>query len=150
MENILNFVKGVIYALFIYLGIKTGTVVILFYLMTIDSILGIVKALRLGQKFSFRRLTWGAISKLTLLFVPMILALIAKGLDLDFTMFVVATMNILIVNEGISSVTNILSIKTGRHIENNDVVTKLLYSIRRLLIRLVQRFMNVIDEDKNK
>ena len=34
-------------------------------------------------------------------------------------------MNILIVNEGISCITNILSIKSGKKIENTDYVTKL-------------------------
>lgn len=149
MEHGLNFVKSLIYAVFVYLGIKTGTVKILFYLMMIDSVLGILKALRLNYKFSFKRLGWGMVSKLSLLFIPMILALIAKGLNLEFSLFVVAAMNILIVNEGISCITNILSIKTKKQIENNDYVTMLLQSIRRLLTGLIQRFLCVIEEGKN-
>lgn len=145
MENILNFLKGVLYAVFVYLGIKTGSVKVLFYLMMLDSVLGIVKALRLGYKFSFKRLGWGMVSKLSLLFIPMIIALIAKGLNLEFTLFVVTAMNIIIVNEGISCVTNVLSIKTGKRIENNDYVTMMLNSIRKLLTSLVQRFPGVIE-----
>lgn len=146
MENLINFCKGVLYTLFIYLGIKTGTVKILFYLMLIDSVLGIIKALRLGEKFSFKRLSWGMVSKLTLLFIPMILALIAKGLNLNFTLFVIATINILIVNEGISCITNILSIKIKKQIENDDYVTMLLGSIRKMLAKIIQGFLGDIDK----
>lgn len=149
MENVLNFIKSVLYALFVYLGIKTGTVKVLFYLMAIDSLLGIIKALRLGYKFSFKRLGWGMVVKISLLVIPMILALIGKGLNLEFSLFVVAAMNILIVNEGISCITNILSIKTKKQIENNDYVTLLLHSIRKLLEGLIQRFLAIIEEGKN-
>ena len=149
MENVLNFIKSVLYALFVYLGIKTGTVKVLFYLMAIDSLLGIIKALRLGYKFSFKRLGWGMVVKISLLVIPMILALIGRGLGIDFSLFVVAAMNILIVNEGISCITNILSIKTKKQIENNDYVTLLLHSIRKLLEGLIQRFLAIIEEGKN-
>lgn len=149
MENVLNFLKSVLYGLFVWLGIKTGTVKILFYLMVIDSLLGIAKALVLGERFSFKRLGWGMVSKLSLLFIPMILALIAKGLNLEFNLFVIAAMNILIVNEGISCITNILSIKTKKHIQNNDYVTLMLNSIKNLLSGLIQRFLEVIEQDKN-
>ena len=132
MENILNIVKSLLYAVFLYLGIKTGTVKVLFYLMMIDSALGIIKAIRLKHRFSFKILGWGMVSKLSLLLIPMILALIAKGLNLDFSLFVIAAMNVLIVSEGISCITNILSIKTRKQIDNNDYVTLLLHSIRKL------------------
>lgn len=88
------------------------------------------------------------VSKLSLLLIPMILALIAKGLNLDFSLFVIAAMNVLIVSEGISCITNILSIKTRKQIDNNDYVTLLLHSIRKLLTGFIQRLPGTIDEKK--
>lgn len=150
MENTLNIFKSCVYGLFVFLGIKTGTVEVLFYLMIIDSVLGIAKAIRLGYKFSFKRLGWGMVTKISLLVIPMILALIGKGLDYNFTKFVVAAMNILVVNEGISCVTNIISIKTKKAIENTDYITRLLHVIHKALSLLIDRFLTVIEGSKNE
>lgn len=150
MENVLNCVKGVFYSLFVFLGIKTGTVNVLFWLMVLDSFLGVVKALRLGYKFSFGRLAWGIVLKISVLFIPLIVALIAKGLKLDFSIFVVTIMNILIVNEGISCITNIISAKKKKAVKNNDYVTLLLMSIRKVLVGIIQGFLSVVENYKNE
>lgn len=146
MINYLSVFKSLLYALFVYLGIKTGTVIVLFVLMTLDSFLGIFKALRLGKKFSFKVLGWGMVSKLSVLIIPMILALMGKGLSFDFSYFVVAVLNIIIVSEGISCVTNILSIKTKKQIENADYVTKLLQGVRNGLISVLEKNFKIIDK----
>jgi hypothetical protein len=150
MENVLNFIKSLLYALFIYLGIKTGIVKILFYLMIIDSVLGVLKALRLHNKISLKRLVWGMVSKLSVLIIPMILALMAKGLSLDFNYFVVIVLDILIVNEGISCITNILSIKTKKQIENTDYITKMIEAIRRMFMNIIQKLLSSIEEKDSK
>lgn len=153
IEDLFNFAKGLLYALFVFLGIKTGIVKILFCLMMIDSLLGVAKALRLGYKFSFRRLAWGVIAKLSILIIPMVVALMAKGLKLNFNYFVILIMDVLIVNEGISCITNILSIKTKKQIENTDYITKLLEAIRRAFMNVIQRLLCSIEKnninDKN-
>lgn len=151
MENVLNLFKSLLYALFIYLGIKTGIVKILFYLMVIDSVLGVLKALSLKEKISLKKLIWGMVSKLSVLIIPMILALMAKGLSLDFNYFVVIVLDILIVNEGISCITNILSIKTKKKIENTDYITKMIEAIRRGLMNVINRLLgNIEDSNSDK
>ena len=119
------------------MGIKTGKVEILFYIMMSDSFLGIVKALRLGKKFSFKILLWGLIVKMLILSIPLLLALMGKGLELDFTGFLVVVMNIIIVSESISCVTNIISIKTQKQLENTDYITMLLHIIKKTLEALI-------------
>lgn len=146
MENLLNFLKSLLYAVFVYLGIKTGIVKVLFALMLIDSVLGIIKALRLGNKFSLKKLAWGMVSKLTVLIIPMIVALMAKGLNLEFNYFVIIIMDILIVNEGISCITNILSIKTKKQIENTDYITKMLEAIRHSFMNMIQKLISSIEK----
>ncbi len=149
MINFFNLAKSLLYALFIFLGIKTGTVMVLFALMTVDSLLGIIKALRLGKKFSFKILAWGAVSKLTILIIPMILALMGRGLSFDFTYFVVVVLNIIIVSEGLSCITNIISIKTKKQVENSDYITVLLNTIRKALTKMVNKFLGVLTDGKN-
>ena len=142
--------KEAAYVLFIYLGMGTDVVKILFCLMVIDSILGIIKALRLGEKVSIKILVWGIITKLLLLVIPMTVALIAKGLSFDLTQFVVIIIDIIVVSEGISIITNIISIKTKQQLENTDFITKLLISIKNVLTFAMKKLFKAIDDEKNK
>lgn len=150
MKTLLNFTKTALYLTFVYLGIETRIVEVLFYMMALDSVFGIVKALRLGNKFSFKILGWGMVSKLTLLVIPMVLALMGKGLSFDFNYFVVAVINILIVNEGISCITNMISIKSGKKIENTDYITKLLEVTRTALMNIMKRIFATIENHKDE
>ena len=146
--NLLNIAKSVFYGLFVYLGIRTGTVEVLFYIMMFDSCLGIIKALRMGVKFSFKILLWGLVVKMLILSIPVLLALMGKGLELDFTKFVVVVMNIIIVSEGISCVTNIISIRVRRQIENTDYITMTLHLIKKTLEALIKKMLSFISESK--
>lgn len=149
MDNILSFCKALAYALFLYLGIKTEVVKILFVLMMLDTFIGIIKALRLGEKFSFKKLGWGIVSKLTILIVPMVVALIGKGLHFDLNYFVIAIMSIIIVSEGISIITNVLAIRQKKDINNDDYITLLLKAVRKQFILLVTRLIDKTKIDES-
>ncbi len=146
-EHYINILKSSLYAIFVYLGITTGIVKILFYLMLLDSFLGVIKALRLGHEFSFKKLGWGMVSKLTILIVPLIVALVGKGLSLNFNFFVVAIINILIVNEGISCITNILTIRTKKLYKNTDFITKLLELIKLEFDKIIRNSLKNIEKN---
>ena len=142
-------IKAAAYGLFIFLEIPIDLVHTLGILMMVDTGLGIIKALRLGDKVSFRILLWGMVTKLAVLIIPMILALIGKGLGLGFIWFVLTVLKVLIVAEGISCITNVLSIKSGKKIENTDYITALLHSIRKGLSAIIKRFLTTIEGGVN-
>jgi phage-related holin len=149
MENIYKNLKDFAYLIFIFLGMKTDVVKILFVLMAIDTVFGIIKALRLKKKVSLTVLLWGIVTKLSLLGVPMIIALMAKALTFDFYYFVVAVMNIIVVSEGISIVTNIISIKTKEEVKNEDYITMLLQAIKDGLHKQIMKLISVIKNGKD-
>lgn len=144
LESLVEWLKGAMYAMCLYLGVKTGSVEILILLMGIDSLLGIIKALRLGRSFSFKVLGWGIISKFCVLIFPLTVALLGKGVDMDLGVTVVIVMNLLIANEGISIITNILSIKTKKEIKNDDYVTIGLNAVRELLKSLAEKILTLV------
>ena len=148
--TIIKALKAAIYGLFIFLGIPMDLVHTLSILMGVDTTLGIAKALKLGEKVSFKILLWGMITKVAVLIIPMVLALIAKGLGFDFIWFIMTVMNVLIVSEGFSCITNILSIKTGQKIENTDYVTGLLKAIRKGLAGIIKRLLDKIESGQNE
>jgi hypothetical protein len=80
----------------------------------------------------------------------MILALVAKALSFDFTWFVSAVLNILVLAEAFSAISNIISIKEGKQIENQDFITKLLHSIRIGLSNIINKLFNTINPEDKK
>lgn len=143
-DKYLNEFKAFAYSIFIYLEIDGDTVKILFWLMVIDTVFGIAKVFSLGQEFNLRKLVLGIISKLSLLVIPLTIALIGKGLSYDFKVFVDVVLKILIVSDGISILTNILSIRTKREVKNVDIITALLITIRKYFIKLANGFLKNI------
>ncbi|OCB72107.1 hypothetical protein B0A79_12820 [Flavobacterium piscis] len=145
----LNELKLLLYAIFIYLEIDTGIVKVLFYLMVMDTFLGIIKTIVLNNKFSFKKLAVGFVSKLAVLVIPTALALMSKGLDYDFNWCVTIVMDLLIVSDGISIISNIIAIKTKKEVENFDAMTLILKSIRNRLIQLLKKLLITIDPKYN-
>ncbi len=143
-------VKTFLYGIFLFLDIDVNIVKILAILMAVDTVLGIFKAIRLREKISFKKLIWGMVTKTSVLIVPMILALVAKALSFDFTWFVNAVLNILVLAEAFSSISNIISIKEGKQVENQDFITKLLHGVRKGLSNLINKLFKVINPEEKQ
>jgi toxin secretion/phage lysis holin len=142
-------VKMFLYGVFVFLDINVDTVKILGALMAIDTIFGIIKAIKLKHKLSFKLLMWGLVTKTSVLIIPMVLALTAKALSFDFTWFVTAILNIVVVAEAFSIVNNIISIKEGKETENEDIITRLLHAVRNGLSTIIDKLFKTINpEDK--
>ncbi|MBB4804670.1 hypothetical protein HNP37_004767 [Flavobacterium nitrogenifigens] len=144
-----NELKLLLYGIFIYLEMDTGIVKVLFYLMIMDTFLGVVKTIVLNNHFTFKKLAVGFVSKLAVLLIPTALALMSKGLNYNFNWSVTAVMNLLIVSDGISIISNIIAIKTKKEVENFDAITLILNSIRSRLILLFKKILITIDPKYN-
>ena len=144
-QEVVTAVKVSVYSFFAYLGISGDVVEVLFVLMCIDTILGLIKAIVLGNRFTFEKLLWGITTKLSVLIIPMVIALVAKGLSFDFHWFVLAVLNILIAAEGFSAIGNILSIKSKKNVENVDFISLLLRAIRKGLTNVIKRSLAVLE-----
>lgn len=141
-------IKTIIYIAFAFLNIDMNTVKILSMLMAIDTTLGVIKSMYLKElRFTFKKLLWGLVSKSTVLLIPMLLALVSLGLGYNFKWVVELVLKILIVSEAISSITNILSIKEEKNIENTDYVSRLLHTIRDSLKNKMKNFIEKIEDE---
>lgn len=131
-----NAVKYIIYGAFVYLKVDLDMMKILSILMLMDTFLGVVKVISLKYQFSFKKLLWGFTTKFLILLIPLIVALIGKGVGKDFLWAVDFTIKILIINEGLSCLTNILSAKNKKNIQNIDLVTVLINYIRKCVVNI--------------
>lgn len=143
----INEIKTAIYLSFAFLNIDTDVVKVLMLLMLIDTMSGIIKSLALGEKFNFKVLFFGLCSKLLILLIPMVLALVGKGISksYDFSPVLDTVLKVLVVAEGLSIITNFYVMKTRKEIQNIDIVTLLLTAIRKGMLSIINATLKKIE-----
>lgn len=141
-------VKVVVYLLFAYLGVEVEAFVILMTFMSIDSFMGGIKAIRLGDKFSFSKMLWGITLKLCFLVVPLVIALLGKSVGYDFHAGVNVTISILTVAEAYSIIGNIYSAKNRSQVNRVDVVSLMLINLRKVLKKTLEGLLGKVSKIK--
>ena len=76
-------------------------------------------------------LLWGFCLKISILLLPLIVALLAKGMQQDFTLLIDITIKILILSEAYSCLGNIYAIKNQKELKSIDILSMLLISFRK-------------------
>lgn len=146
MKGIVETIKLALYALFAYLEIPVEAFVILVIFIGLDTILGALAAVRMGDKFSFKVLMWGWCLKISTLLLPLIVALLAKALGFDFVILVVLTVKILTVSEFYSCIGNMYMAKNKVRVNKIDFVSTLLKSIRVFAKNLLDKALKKIEQ----
>lgn len=114
---------------------------ILGVLMIADTITGVIRSgvIRGWQSITSKELSIGVLAKGTLILVPLLIALAGKGIGFDLTFLATSTLNILILAELYSSISNIESIRRRKDVLEFDAVNYMLDKIRTLLEQTVKR-----------
>lgn len=141
---LLSALKFICYGVFVSLDISPYQSLILLIFMGVDTVLGIWKSIRLGIDIEWKVLWVGITCKLAVLIVPMLVALLGKGLNYDFKIVVDVCMKLLILNEFLSCITNILSIRTKVNITNKDFIAVFLNTLRTYATNLIYSLINSI------
>jgi hypothetical protein len=145
MKEVVEFIKVGIYIIFAYLKIDMEIFSILMVFMLLDSIFGAIKSVRLGRKFKFKILLWGFVTKIGFLIIPLLVALLGKGLNYDLTISVQIVMKILIVAEAYSVFGNIYAAKNRKEVEELDIISMLLKSLRIGLKKILNSALTQIE-----
>lgn len=92
-------------------------------LIVVDFVTGIWKANTLGHSITSNKAKYGVISKFSLIFIPIVIALGAKAIGQDGTDLFVWGMNLLILSEVYSTIGNIYTIRSGNEMPEWDVIS---------------------------
>jgi hypothetical protein len=141
----LDKIKYLAYMAFTYLSIDKEVFGILLVLMCMDSVVGAVKSVRLGEEFRFKIMLWGITMKMIFLMIPVVLALMGKSLGYDFTNAVSVTMAILTVSEGYSIISNIHMAHTRERVRKMDIISTLLITIRDTMKRFAKSLLHRVE-----
>lgn len=135
VKLIVNAFIAIFSGLLAYLQISEEPFILFSLLIIIDYITGLMKAKTLMVSITSNKMKYGLISKLSLLFIPIILAIGAKAIEADFKFIFITCMNILIISEVYSIIGNIYSIRTKEELPEYDAVALLGKQIRNILIK---------------
>ena len=123
-------VAGVISWILTYAGIDQESFAIFGALIAVDFITGVSKARALGQSVTSNRARYGILSKASLLILPLVIALGAKGIGQDAGPLFAWMINLLIVSEVYSILGNIYAIRTRQELPEWDVISLMGQRIR--------------------
>jgi len=135
-----------LYGAFAYLDIPIEIFTILITFIGLDTFLGALSSVRMGNQFRFKLLLWGFCLKIGILILPLIVALLAKGLEYDFKFLVVLTIKILTVAEFYSCAGNIYTIKNKKRVNKIDVISMMLISFRKFARKFIQSSLDKIEK----
>jgi phage-related holin len=138
-------IKVSLYSLFAFLNVDVDVAHIIMWLMLVDTVTGIIKSIVVGKlMFAFKALYTGILTKFVLLLIPMLVSLTAMGLGYEFKWVIESALRLIVLSESISVLTNIISIKQRRNIQNKDYLSLILNTIRGWMIFM----FDAISKDK--
>jgi len=146
MKGIMEATKLGLYGAFAYLDVPIEIFTILITFIGFDTFLGALASIRMGKEFNFKILLWGFCLKIGILILPLIVALLAKGLEMDFKFLVVLTIKILTVAEFYSCAGNIYTIKNKKRVNKIDVISMMLISFRKFARKFIQSNLEKIEQ----
>lgn len=119
--------------------VDVNQLMILGWMVILDFLTGTAKSYVLKIDITRKRMIDGAITKTTLFIIPLVLALLAKGVGLDAKDYLFWIISILIVAEGYGIVGNIISIKDKKQIEEKDIINIILHNLRNMMLRYLTK-----------
>lgn len=136
MKTVYNVCVVCFAGLFTWLGLDVEVFIVFAFLLILDYLSGLGKARVLGHQITSNKMKYGIVSKLSLIIIPLTLALAAKGVKIDATNVLYVGMNILILSELYSIIGNIYALRTKEELPEYDAVAALGKRIRTWLIKM--------------
>ena len=133
-----------------YLEISQEPFTLFALLLIIDYITGLAKAKTLGHSITSNKMKYGLISKLSLIIVPLVVAMGAKALGADSHYVLTSGMYILILSEVYSIIGNIYSTRTKQEFPEYDALATIGKYIRNFLMSKNVASCPIIKEDESE
>jgi len=135
----LTILKNMGYIPAVFLGLSTESYGILAALMIVDTITGVTRAgvVHGWRSVNSHNLSFGILSKMCLILVPLIVALTGRGSGLDLTLVAKGALSAIILSEAYSILGNVQSIRIRKDIQEFDAINFILVKLRKMLEKLL-------------
>lgn len=125
--------------IFTYTWVDTEWFTILAILMLIDTAFGWTKTVAIWHKPTSVKLKSWALGKIAVLCAPLVLALLFKASGVDWWSIISSTLGIFVRAEWYSAIRNIIATRTGKEIEEYDVITTVLTGLLWLIKWFIEK-----------
>lgn len=149
-SDLTSFAKTSILAFLVLLNLEVEQMGFLLAAVFVDSFFGVIKSVRFNEKFDNRKFIWGIFKKLSILFIPFMLAGFGLLFQIDLLYIVQAFIYIIAANDVISILANILSIYSGKKYETVDFIEKGIHMMIGTLTTVVETFMAKLTKSKDE
>lgn len=125
-----NVVIGFLAWVMLVTGLPVAPGVILAFIMFLDFISALAKCYALERPITSRRLKRGILSKMLMLLVPLVMALTASAIGMDLVWFVTWVLNLMILGEAYSFISNVHAVKDKRELPEWKVLSIIARKLR--------------------
>ncbi|HED5303921.1 TPA: hypothetical protein R5A54_001676 [Campylobacter jejuni] len=143
-----SFVLAVLYQILSYLGVSTAQVFTLFFIFMFSGIVGFLKTFALNENLKAYIIS-DLLAKTLLLFVPFIVAMIAKNITALY-IFVDYVFSFLILGELLAILVNIQSIKTRKPIQEIDFYNLFVDKVKQISLKFLKIERQNFNDDNKK
>lgn len=143
-----SFVLTVLYQILSYLGVSTAQVFTLFFIFMFSGIVGFLKTFALNENLKAYIIS-DLLAKTLLLFVPFIVAMIAKNITALY-IFVDYVFSFLILGELLAILVNIQSIKTRKPIQEIDFYNLFVDKVKQISLKFLKIERQNFDDNNKK
>lgn len=134
-----NFLMALVAAIATWAGVEQSAITALAALLVVDYITGIGRSLAVGRAITSRYGLIGIISKLSMLAIPLTIGLIAQGVGFNMGAFVQWSINLLVINEGYSAISNIYTIKNKKELPEWSVIEIMLGKLQSIAKGMIEK-----------
>jgi toxin secretion/phage lysis holin len=147
-EDLTIGIKALVFSIFIAFNIDPSQAGLLLVFIFVDSFFGVIKSIKLKDKVSFEIFIWGITTKLAIFLIPFLVAYMALAFKHDLAWIINVFIYIIAVNELVSILGNIVSIKTGNRYSNTDFVAITINTLRSFFMNRIKVLIKAIEDKK--
>lgn len=139
--SITTILKNFSYLCAAFLSLGPDAYTILGIFMLTDTFTGVIKSgtIRGWRSVTSHSLTLGILSKATIILVPLLITIAGHGVGFDLVFLGKSTLNILIISELYSILSNIQSIRLKKEVQEFDAINFLLSKLRDILEKTIKK-----------
>lgn len=117
-----NVVIGFLAWVMVVTGLPAAPGAILAFIMFLDFISALAKCYVLERPITSRKLKSGILSKMLMLLIPLVMALTASAIGMDLVWFVTWVLNLLILGEAYSFISNVHAVRYKKELPEWNVL----------------------------
>lgn len=153
-QDLTTFLKTYLITILVMLNLEPSHLGYLLISVFVDSFFGVIKSVRLGKSFEKEKFWWGITKKLSILFIPFLLAVFGYFFAINLVFLVAGFIYLIAASDLVSILSNIASIYTMKEYKTVDFIEKGIHGlidwISSTANKVLQAFKNEIPKDPDQ